>query len=49
MKEDATNLPYYLRNYLQVNKQIFSALEYFEKRKLVHRDIKREFNFKTYA
>ena len=44
MKDDTNKIPYYLRNFLQVNKQLFSALEYFEKHKYVHRDIKRKFH-----
>ena len=47
MEEDLSKLPYYLRNFLQVYKQIISALNYFEKENYVHRDIKREFIFCT--
>ena len=35
-------MSYYVRNFLEVAKQIFSALEYFEREGLVHRDIKRK-------
>ena len=50
MKDDINKIPHYLRNFLQVNKQLFSALEYFEKGKViyVHRDIKRKFHFIYY-
>ena len=47
MEDDLSKLPYYLRNFLQVYKQIISALKYFEKKNCVHRDIKREFIFCT--
>ena len=44
MKDDR-KLPYCLRNFLQVYKQIISALKFFEEKEYVHRDIKREFYF----
>ena len=43
MKDDSSKMPFYLRNFLQVYKQIISALEFFERENYVHRDIKREF------
>ena len=45
IKDDLSKLPHYLRNFLQVYKQIISALKYFEEKNCVHRDIKREFYF----
>lgn len=43
MKDNLRKLPCYLRNFLQVYKQIISALKFFEEKDYVHRDIKREF------
>lgn len=45
MRHNIPNIPCYIRNFLEVNKQVFSALKYFEERKYVHRDIKRKFHF----
>ncbi|XP_065896173.1 calcium-dependent protein kinase 4-like [Dysidea avara] len=41
MKSSTMKMPFYLRNFLAVSKQIFNALTYFEENKFVHRDIKR--------
>jgi len=38
----SNNMSYYVRNFLEVAKQIFSALVYFEGKGFVHRDIKRK-------
>ena len=48
MEDDLSKLPYYLRNFLQIYKQIISALKYFEEKACVHRDIKCELYFLYY-
>lgn len=45
MSNNKTKIPYYLRNFLQVSQQIFSALKYFQEKGYVHRDIKRKFHY----
>ena len=48
IKDDLSKLPYFLRNFLQIYKQIISALRYFEEKAFVYRDIKRELYFLYY-
>lgn len=38
----------YFRNFLVIALDLFSGLQYFKERNLVHRDVKRMWNFCTY-
>ena len=42
MSLEAMKAPYFFRNFLIISTDLFKALEYFAKKNLVHRDIKRK-------